>query len=284
MPAAVPIGRRPICHVKGTKDFFVRSPEEAITNLLKRAHFLHRAWRYRLRSEKFGVTFLRSRELRGRTAVDIGANQGIFSYWMSRCVGPEGRVVAFEPQPELAAHLQELRRGFGLNRLEIVEAGLSSAAGELTLHRPKDFWGGAGFQESTVDDGTCDLIRVQVTKLDDHFAGHADRPIAFIKCNVEGHELQVFQGGQRILTQDRPDLLFECHEAADTNCPVFSYLRSLQYAGFCFFGDGFAPIADFPALCERMYKRARQDVVFVPRERAAELRLAGSTTARRVAA
>jgi len=253
-------------------------------NLLKRGHFLHRAWRYRLRSEKFGVAFLRSRDLRGRTAVDIGANRGIFSYWMSRCVGPDGRVVAFEPQPELAVQLQELRRDFSLNRLEIVEAGLSSTAGVLTLRRPKDFWGGASFQGSDADDGGCDLIRVRVLKLDDHFAAHPDRPIAFIKCDVEGHELHVFQGGQRILTEDRPDLLFECHEAADTNCPVFSYLRSLDFVGFCFFGNGFAPIADFPALYHRMHKRARQDVVFVPRERAAGLRLAGRTTAHPVAA
>lgn len=240
-------------------------------NLVKRAHFLHRAWRYRLRSEKFGVAFLRSRNLRGRTAVDIGANQGIFSYWMSHCVGPEGRVVAFEPQPELAMHLHELRRDFALRRLQIVEAGLSSEAGERTLHRPKQHWAGAGFRMGVEDDGACDLIRVPVMRLDDHFAEHADRPIAFIKCDVEGHELDVFTGGQRVLAEDRPDLLFECHHGDEPHVPVFSYLQGLGYVGFCFFRNGFAPVADFPALRHRMHKRARQDFVFVPHERAGEL-------------
>lgn len=252
-------------------------------NLLRRAHFLHRAWRYRMRSERFGVAFLRSRDLRGRTAVDIGANQGIFSYWMCQCVGPQGRTIAFEPQPELADHLHELRRDFSLNQLEIVEAGLSSTSGELTLRRPKDFWGGASFEGGTEDDGTCDLIRVRIMKLDDYLAGHADRPIAFIKCDVEGHERHVFQGGQRILTEDRPDLLFECHMAADPACEVFSYLRSLDYSGFCFVGQGFAPVADFPALRPNLHKRALQDFVFVPRERAAGMILPASTSARRVA-
>ena len=212
--------------------------------------------------------------------ITFAPNRGIFSYWMSRCVGPQGRVVAFEPQPELVVHLHELRRSFSLNRLEIIEAGLSSTAGELTLRRPKKFWGGAGFEGNAEDDGTCDLIQVRVTKLDDHFAGHSARPIAFIKCDVEGHELHVFQGGSRILSEDRPDLLFECHKATDPKCKVFSYLRSLDYAGFCFFGDGMAPIADLPALRHRMHKRAMKDFVFVPRERAAGLRMAGSASAR----
>ena len=70
-------------------------------NWFARLHFLHRAWRYRLRSEKFGVSFLLSRDLTGKTAVDIGANWGIYSYWMHGLVGAEGHVIAFEPQPEL---------------------------------------------------------------------------------------------------------------------------------------------------------------------------------------
>ena len=251
-------------------------------NLFARAHFLHRAWRYRLRSEMFGVAFLRSRDLRGRTAVDIGANQGIYSYWMSKCVGPSGRVVAFEPQPELAVHLNELRRDFGLNRLNVVGAGLSCAAGELTLRRPKNFWGGAGFEDH-LKERACDVMKVRVLKLDDYFAEHVDRPVAFIKCDVEGHELKVFQGGRRILSEDRPDLLLECHSAEDTSCELFAYLNSLDYTGFCFYGNGFAPVAQFATLRHRMHKRALQDFVFVPRERASELAVDNASPARRSA-
>lgn len=49
-----------------------------------RLHFLRRAWRYRLRSEKAAVAFLMSRQLAGKTVVDIGANIGIYSYWMHK--------------------------------------------------------------------------------------------------------------------------------------------------------------------------------------------------------
>lgn len=237
-------------------------------NWVARARFLHRAWRYRLRSEKFGIAFLLSRDLRGRTAVDIGANRGIYSYWMSGCVGKAGRVVAFEPQPELAAVLRDLRVAFGLHQIEIAETGLSCEDAALILRRPKTHWGNASFEYHADDADAVDLIPVDVTTLDGYFANHPGRPIAFIKCDVEGHEYPVFRGGQKILTEDRPDLLFECVRAGDSECDVFTYLQSLDYDGYCFFGGGLAAIADYRSLRPKMHRKALVDFVFVPKERA----------------
>jgi FkbM family methyltransferase len=236
-------------------------------NWYARLHFLHRAWRYRLRSEKFGVSFLLSRDLAGKTAVDIGANFGIYSYWMHGRVGAEGHVIAFEPQPELADHLRDLRDCFRLDRLEIAAMGLSSNEGALTLRRPKSHWGGASFEEPGQTSGDVDLITANVTTLDAYFDRHRARPIRFIKCDVEGHEYHVFRGGERILGEDRPDLLFECHDGRSSQCKVFSYLADLDYEGYCFSGGGFAPVADYASLRPRMHPKALVDFVFVPRER-----------------
>ena len=222
--------------------------------------------RYRLRSEKFGVSFLLSRDLRGKTAVDIGANWGIYSYWMHGHVGVEGHVIAFEPQPELAAHLRDLRDCFHLYRLELAERGLSSKDGELTLRRPKTHWVGACFEALGRDRGDLDLITANVTTLDGYFENHSARPISFIKCDVEGHEYHVFRGGHRVLMEDRPDLVFECHAAENPQCKVFSYLMSLDYEGYCFFHGGFAPVTDYGSLRPRRHKKALRDFVFVPKE------------------
>jgi FkbM family methyltransferase len=241
--------------------------DHAIMNRLERLHFLHRAWRYRLRAEKFGVAFLLSRDLAGKTAVDIGAHWGVYSYWMHRLVGAQGHVIAFEPQPELAAHLRDLRDCFRLRRLEIAEMGVSSEIGERTLRRPKTHWGGAGFEGKGEDGRDLDLIRTRVTTLDDYFENHPACPIRFIKCDVEGHEHPVFRGSRRVLTEDRPDLLFECLDGGNPRCEVFSYLTSLEYAGYCFFDGGLAPVADYASLLPGMHRRARVDFVFLPRER-----------------
>lgn len=236
-------------------------------NWFERMHFLHRAWRYRLRSEKFGLAFMRSRKLRGATVVDIGANRGIYSYWMCDLVGPQGNVIAFEPQPELVEKLKALRNSFRLDRLELAPVGLSSHDTELTLRRPRDHWAGASFESHVETAPDLDSIQVQVKTLDGYFARHQACPISFIKCDVEGHEHQVFRGGERILQEDRPELLFECHDATDPNCAVFSYLESIGYEGYCFFERGFAPIAQYRALRPKLHKKALADFVFVPKER-----------------
>src|SRR5262249_13245365 len=51
----------------------------------------------------------------GSTAVDIGANVGVHALTMAKTVGPTGRVVCFEPLPDVASTLARTLRlnGFG---------------------------------------------------------------------------------------------------------------------------------------------------------------------------
>src|ERR1019366_3383573 len=42
----------------------------------------------------------------GMTVVDVGANLGLYSVFLARQVGPAGRVVSFEPDPDLFALLR----------------------------------------------------------------------------------------------------------------------------------------------------------------------------------
>jgi FkbM family methyltransferase len=65
----------------------------------------------------------------GGTAVDIGANQGIFAYALSDIAD---RVVAFEPNPDYAAFARWMLRG----RAEVHEVALSDKSSRGTLHVP----------------------------------------------------------------------------------------------------------------------------------------------------
>ena len=133
--------------------------------LVEKIHFLHRAWRYRLISEKFGVSFLLNSNLSGLTALDIGANRGIFSYWMHKKVGSNGKVIVFEPQPELNQELHALRNAFSLPRLEIAKVGLSSVTQKMKMYRPKTHWGGASV-ETGANDKSREAFEVEVRTLD----------------------------------------------------------------------------------------------------------------------
>lgn len=194
--------------------------------------FLYRAWRYRWRVEPAEISFVLQHVSTGQTCLDIGAHRGAFTYWMQRKVGPNGRVIAFEPQPELARYLADVKQSFGLQNVEVVHAALSSSAGECQLYRPTS----APTPSATVELSAgldCSLTVPMVT-LDEYLCDASVRPIAFIKCDVEGHELDVFRGAESVLIEDRPVLLFECeqrHRGASSIDDVFDYLTSLGYVG-----------------------------------------------------
>lgn len=48
---------------------------------------LHRVWRYRLNAEKDSVAYLLAQDLKGTTALDIGANKGIYIFTTKECAG-----------------------------------------------------------------------------------------------------------------------------------------------------------------------------------------------------
>ncbi len=207
-------------------------------NLWEKTRVLYRAWRYRLRTERPEIRFMLKHLRAGQLALDIGSYKGVHAYWMHRKVVPGGRVIAFEPQRDLAAYVERVKSAFRLDRLTIVNAALSSTAGTKEMFRPVvNPWG-----EATLEKVPCEgeTILVPTIVLDDHLDAAGARPVHFIKCDVEGHELEVFQGGERMLSEDHPILLFECQDyrhCEGQTRRVFQYLEKLGYDGY-FFEDG----------------------------------------------
>ena len=209
---------------------------------------LLRLWKYRLREERESLAFMRRQSLAGRTVLDVGANKGIYAYWMSRQVGPRGRVVAFEPQVDLRPHLEELKRSYRLGNLQIESRGLSNRAGTAAMYRDKPGALGATLQAGPGDAGAArwgESIEVELTTLDEFAEAAQLDNVSFIKCDVEGHELAVFQGGRRLLERQRPMLLFECHHAEAERGELFAYLAELGYDGVFYRGKRAIPYAAF---------------------------------------
>ena len=104
-------------------------------SVYERLRMRNRLLRYRFKSERPSIEFLLSSRLTGTTVLDIGATFGVYSYYMSKAVGRKGRLIAFEPQPELGLHLEAVKKTYRLDNLTIVKKGLSSAPGQLTMRR-----------------------------------------------------------------------------------------------------------------------------------------------------
>ena len=212
--------------------------------------YLHRAWKARRRNERAEIAALQRLVRPGSVALDIGAHKGSYLFWLRRAVGPSGKVLAFEPQPLLAAYLQDLTRTFRWRNVEVRHQGISDNPGELTLHVPGAagvISPGASFEASVTDHGPSHSVRVKVTSLDFEFPAGSPRP-SFIKCDVEGHELAVFEGGASLLATQGPALLFECearHLGGRPVSDVFAILAKLGYSGEFFSLDGLRPVSEF---------------------------------------
>jgi FkbM family methyltransferase len=151
-----------------------------------------------------------SRFLRpGMTAIDIGANFGIYSLTMARRTGPDGRVFAYEPGTEARAHLQHSRDLNGLAGLEIGEAALSDRVGEGCLS-----FASAEYRALTAEG---DGDGVQVTTLDHERTVHRWTAIDFIKIDAEGEEERILAGGRGCLSDFSPLVMFEIQTDADRN-------------------------------------------------------------------
>jgi FkbM family methyltransferase len=143
------------------------------------------------------------------TFYDVGANIGLFAMIAARLVGESGRVVAFEADPEIAARLREhlAKNEFGWAAVE--ENAVWSKEGPIYFARTDPETSpdrGLGHVVATAGRDTIEVAGVSL----DEFATTHEAP-DFIKCDVEGAEVEVFRGAKRLLREKRPIVICEMH-------------------------------------------------------------------------
>jgi FkbM family methyltransferase len=164
-----------------------------------------RALKARFRDQKAEFEVIRQHLRPGDIACDVGANKGSFTYWLSRwCQG--GRVIAFEPQPELARALANVCQSIGLSNVNVIAKGVYSHSGNRDLFVPEGRQPGASFTQMAKEVESFRILNVPVASLDEYFDA-SDR-IALLKIDVEGAEFGVLKGAERILRQHAPLLVF----------------------------------------------------------------------------
>jgi len=234
----------------------------------------YRARRYRKRLDPHEILWMRGELRPGDLAVDVGAYKGGYTYNMRREVGAAGAVLAFEPQPELAAYLRACVRAFDWSNVMVVERGLSATRGRRPLLRPtNDPSPAASLVGASLPPGARSRD-VEVDTLDHALASlGAARPVRLLKCDVEGHELDVFRGAHATLVEQRPRILVECevrHLSDGRVEDVFAHLEALGYRGFFFWRGERHAVGRFDAEVHQVEGRRpyANNFVFVPVEAA----------------
>lgn len=202
--------------------------------MLEIARYRYRAWKYRLRNEPTEINYLLDQVPEGGIAVDVGAHKGAYLYWLRKKVGPHGKVFAFEPQPKLAQYLQATVARLGWKNVIVENMGVSAKNGVLPLYVPANTSGAspsATFCDQAAETAS-EKIEIDVVSLDQYFAARGITRIDFLKCDVEGHELEVFQGASQLFDRSQPTLLFECEGRHHADGQISSVLDYLQAHGF----------------------------------------------------
>jgi len=138
----------------------------------------------------------------GMHCVDVGCHLGSVLSEFTR-LSPTGNHTAIEPLPYKAAWLRQR-----YPQVNVVEAAVSESVGDVdfTWNRSRP-----GFSSLSGADLNGDLLqRVQVRTLPLDDMVDCNTQVGFLKIDVEGAELLALRSARRILSTDRPTVLFEC--------------------------------------------------------------------------
>ena len=212
-----------------------RATANAVEPLLPRgmrtpAHYLSRRLTKRLEAE---YDFLMSRVTPGMTAVDVGANIGVFTYGL---LARGANVVAIEPQAGCASQIRAFHemgfpRSAPRGALHVHVEALGSQPGSAVLYVP--------LKNGKVDDESASLkeaegeamrIEVPVRKLDDYGLDN----VQVIKMDVEGREIPALEGGERTIRRWRPTILVEIEQRHHNEpiAEVFARIHEIVGPGY----------------------------------------------------
>jgi FkbM family methyltransferase len=161
--------------------------------------------------ERAEVELARSHSRAATTAIDVGANVGIFTVPLALAVGARGHVIAVEPSPENVAQLEHNIRLNQLANVDVHPIALAAVPGEVELQLGAD---PAFHSTSTVvrsrDAAVATLVRANT--LDAVWRDAGSPEVSFLKIDTEGAELGVLQGASELLAAHRMPILLEAKE------------------------------------------------------------------------
>lgn len=159
--------------------------------------------------ESFVTEVWRSYLRPGMTVVDVGANFGHYALTAANVVGPDGLVLAFEPQPGVCADLSRNSSLVPHGNIRAFAFALGDANGEAVMTVDASTSGRSSLVGDLVPN-PGETIRVPVRRLGDMLAEVApSRKVGLIKIDAEGFEAQVFRGAWEVLERDRPVVFTE---------------------------------------------------------------------------
>jgi FkbM family methyltransferase len=210
--------------------------KDAFPSIWLQWHFMHRP-----KSAERELSYLDKIIPDDAVTVDVGANCGLYTQKLARL---SREVHAFEPSHDMA----RLLRRTSASNVSVHEIALSDHEGDAELFIPR---GDRGLVH-----GLASLERRVMASADPVVAAHVPmarldsvmhQEVAFVKVDVEGHELNVLNGAVELVDRCQPVFLVEAedrHRPAATES-VFDFFRQRCYRGFFLKDDDVVDVEKF---------------------------------------
>ncbi|WP_220213493.1 FkbM family methyltransferase [Streptomyces shenzhenensis] len=207
----------------------------------------------------------------GMTFFDVGAHVGYFSMLAGEAVGPDGKVIAFEPTPSTFEILAENARS-----LENVTPVNSAVWSEPSLITFRDYGSGFSAYNSAFQPRLRQSLRANIVEsthtvsavtLDAYVSEHKCSPDV-VKIDVESAEMHVLRGMTKLLSGPRPILSLEVGDLDVPDAPrsreLVEKVCSFDYVAF--------ELCEGRAVPHRLRDGyGYENIVFIPAERTGEV-------------
>ena len=143
----------------------------------------------------------------GDWVIDIGANVGHYTVKLSNLVGPEGRVIAFEPIPITFLYLVENTKNCKNKNITLINSAVSDVTTEVGMSIPNFTSGVKNYYQANISTVNEESNTLVMTLTIDSF--RIMHKVSLIKIDAEGHEPTVFKGMTNLIQRDKPIIIIE---------------------------------------------------------------------------
>lgn len=159
---------------------------------------------------------------KGDVIVDAGAYPGDYTIFAGKRVSPNGKVIAFEPDPKNRRILQNNIKKEKLNNIIIVPKGLWSRDAVFSIVSD-------GLSSSISPEGN---IKIEVTTLDSELKRLKIHRVDFIKMDIEGAEIEAIKGCKKTLVDNQLNLAIASYHVINGQQTSYFLEKFLNKEGY----------------------------------------------------